>query len=169
MKTATAHSLVISGSLYVLTITRAPAAAASSTSSSGVAAERRRDRGRIAQRLRRDPVLAVAAVQVAAEHAEAVRERARQRVEERLLLDRVALHAADVAPGHAQPAAVVEAHLADADRAVRQRAAMAARVAAQASVGQHVVELALASFARQDFSQVCHVRSLYWPCTAAFE
>ena len=56
---------------------------------------------RIAQRLRRHPVLAVAAVQVAAEHAEAVGERARMRVEERLLLDRIALHAADVAPGHA--------------------------------------------------------------------
>ena len=64
--------------------------------------DRRRHGGRIAQRLRRDPVLAVRAVQIAAEHAEAVRERAGVRVEERLLLDRIALHAADVSPRHAQ-------------------------------------------------------------------
>ena len=61
----------------------------------------RRDGLRIAQRLRCHPVLAVAAVQVAAEHAEAVGERAGIGVEERLLLDRIALHAADVAPRHA--------------------------------------------------------------------
>src|SRR5438034_193015 len=68
--------------------------------------EWRRDRGRIAKRLRRHPVLAICAVEIAAEHPEAVRERARVRVEERLLLDRIALHAADVAPRHLQPAAL---------------------------------------------------------------
>ena len=115
-------------------MTRAPRRSASRTSRSGDARERRRDGGRIAQRLRRDPVLAVAAVQIAAEHAEAVGERAGIRVEERLLLDRIALHAADVAPRHAQPAALVEAHLADADRALGQRTAVAAGVAAQAAV-----------------------------------
>ena len=126
---------------------------ASRTRSLGRGAERRRDRGRIAQRLRRHPVLAIAAVQIAAEHAEAVGERARMGVKERLLLDRIALHAADVAPRHAQPAALVEAHLADADRALRQRAAVAARVAAQPAVRQRVVELALARFAREHLSQ----------------
>ena len=108
-----------------------------------MARERRRDGGRIAQRLRGDPVLAVAAVQIAAEHAEAVGERARMRVEERLLLDRIALHAADVSPRHAQTSALVEADLADADRALGQRAAVAAGEASQAAVGQRFVELAL--------------------------
>ena len=111
-------------------------AARRATRSLGRRAQRRRDRGRIAQRLRRDPVLAVRAVQIAAEHAEAVGERAGIRVEERLLLDRIALHAADVAPRHAAAGRRVEAHLADADRAVGQRTAVAARVAAQTAVGQ---------------------------------
>ena len=81
------------------------------------------------------------------------------RVEERLLLDRIALHAADVAPRHQQPAALVEAHLADADRALGQRTAVAARVAAQPAVGQRVVQLALARLAREHLSQCGH-RSL---------
>ena len=55
-------------------------------------------RGRLVpERLRGDPVLAVAAVIVAAEHAEGQRPGARQRVEERLLLDRVELQAGHVA------------------------------------------------------------------------
>ena len=57
-------------------------------------------------------------MQVAPEHAEAVGERARIGVEERLLLDGIALHAADVAPWHAERAATVEADLAHAHRAV---------------------------------------------------
>ena len=67
---------------------------------------RRRDRVRIAQRLRCHPVLAVAAVEIAAEHAEAVGQRAGIDVEERLLLDGIALHAADVAPRDVQPSAL---------------------------------------------------------------
>src|SRR5207253_1258962 len=86
---------------------------------------RRRARVRIAQRLRCHPVLAVAAVQVAAEHPEAVGQRAGVDVEEGLLLDRVALHAADVAPRHLQASAFVESNLADADRALRTRAPLA--------------------------------------------
>ena len=92
-------------------------------------------------------------MQIAAEHAEAVGARTRIGVEERLLLDRIALHAADVAPRHAQPSALVEANLADADRAFGQRAAVPARVAAQPAVGQHVVELALAGLAREHISK----------------
>ena len=75
------------------------------------------------------------------------------RVEERLLLDRIALHAADIAPGHLQAAALVEAHLADADRADRERAAVAAGHAPQTAVGQLLVELAVARFARQNVSK----------------
>ena len=53
------------------------------------------------------------------------------RVEERLLLDRIALHAADVAPRHVELAVAIEAHLADAERAVGDRALVAAGVAAE--------------------------------------
>jgi hypothetical protein len=51
-------------------------------------------------------------VQVAPEHADAVREGAWIGMEERLLLDRIALHAADVSERHAQPTAIVESHFA---------------------------------------------------------
>ena len=97
----------------------------------GLRIDRRRDGRRIAKRLRRHPVLTVRAVEIAAEHAEAVRERARMGVEERLLLDRIALDAADVAPRHLQGSTFVESNFADAGRALRYRALMATRVAAQ--------------------------------------
>ena len=52
-------------------------------------------------------------------------------VEERLLLDRVALHAADVSPGNIQPSALVEADFADAGLAFGNRAFVAAGITAQ--------------------------------------
>ena len=100
---------------------RAQARARRATSCSGEASQRRRHRGRIAQRLRRHPVLAVAAVQIAAEHAEAVGERARD------ARGRTASSRSDRtarrrrSPTAPQPSALVEAHLADAD--ARPRAA----------------------------------------------
>jgi hypothetical protein len=54
-------------------------------------------------------------------------------VEERLLLDRIALHAADVAPGDIERAAAVEAHLADASGAVGKGTRVAAGDTANAS------------------------------------
>ena len=108
---------------------------------------------RIAQHLRRHPVLTVAAVEVAAEHAEAVGERAGPGMEERLLLDRIALHAANVAVRHAEPPAVVEADLADADGTVWQRAAVSARGAAQPSVGERFDELTFVRLTREQLSQ----------------
>src|SRR4029079_2077887 len=92
---------------------------------------RRRDGVRIAQRLRRDPVLAIRAVQIAAEHPEAERERAGMRVEERFLLDWIALHAADVPPGDVQRPTLVVADLAHTERPIGNRAAMPAREAPQ--------------------------------------
>ena len=88
-------------------------------------------------------------MQIAAEHPEAVRQRAGIRVEERFLFDRVALDAADIAPRHAKPAPLVEADLADANRAFGEGTLMPAGVAAQTSVRQHVVQLAFARFARE--------------------
>ncbi len=119
--------------------------------------ERRRHRVRIAQRLRRHPVLAITAVQIAAEHAEAVGERARMHVKERLFLDRVALHAARIAPRHHQPPALVEAHLAHAERALGNLAVVAARVAVHPVVVETVIELAFARARGEDVFQSCHV------------
>ena len=69
-------------------------------------------------------------MQIAAQHPEAERERARARMEEGLLFNRIALDAADVSPGDAQLAAAIEPYLADPNRAVRDRALVAARIAA---------------------------------------
>src|SRR5712692_8128173 len=75
LKTATAHSLVMRGSLYVLTTAFAPSLTASRTRVSGVAPLRRNDGCRIAERLGGHPVLAVTAVKVAAQHSEAIGKR----------------------------------------------------------------------------------------------
>ena len=93
-----------------------------------------RDGVRIPQGLRGHPVLAVGTVEVAAQHAEAVGQRARPGVEERLLLDRVALHAADVAPRDVELAVADVPHLADAQGPFGNRALVAAGVAAQPPV-----------------------------------
>src|SRR3974377_1080065 len=74
--------------------------------------QRRRDGVGIAQRLRCHPVLAVGAMQVATQHAEAVGERARMSVKERLLLDGVALHAGGISPGDKERPAAIETHFA---------------------------------------------------------
>ena len=118
--------------------------------------QRRRNGSRIAERLRRHPVLAVPTVQIASKHPEAVRERAGLRVKEWLLLDRITLNAAHIAPGNEQTSAFVEPHLADANRALRQRTAVAARVAAQPAVRQPLVQFAFARLVREHLSQCGH-------------
>src|SRR5262249_22632085 len=75
---------------------------------------RLRRRGSIAKGLTREPVLAVAAVVVAAEHPECERIGTGLDMEERLLLDRIALQRPDVAPRHAELARLVRPDLADA-------------------------------------------------------
>ena len=88
--------------------------------------ERCRDRLRIAEGLRGHPVLAVGAVEIAAEHAEAVGECSGIGVEEGLLLDGVALHAADVSPGDIEGAVAIETNFADARLTFGDRAAVSA-------------------------------------------
>ena len=83
-----------------------------------------------------EPVLAVAAVEIAAQHAEGQRVGAGQHVEEGLFLDRVALQAGHVAPGHAQLAVLVEAHLADAAPPGADQAAVPAGQAAHRPSGR---------------------------------
>ena len=91
-------------------------------------------------------------MQIAAQHAEAVRERSGVGVEERLFLDRIALHATDVAPGHHQASAPVEPHFAHAGRAVRNLAVMPAGVAVHPAVVAFIVEIAFAHVALERLS-----------------
>ena len=72
-------------------------------------------------------------MEITPQHADAEREGPGVDVEERLLLDGIALDAADVAPRNVQPPAAIEAHLADAHRALGDRTLMPASVAPDAS------------------------------------
>ena len=101
---------------------------------SGVASSGGRNRMRIAQGLRGHPVLAVGAVQIAPEHAEAVGERSGIGMEERLLLDGIALHARGVSPGNVELAAAIEADFADSGLAFGNGAAVSAGKTADAAV-----------------------------------
>src|SRR2546421_944726 len=103
-------------------------------------------RGGVAQRLAGEPVLAVAAVEVAPQHPEGERVRAREGVEERLLLGGIALQGGDVSGGRVQGAVLVEAHLADAAAPRFDETAVPAGEAANraAPVRQPLDQLALA-------------------------
>src|SRR3954464_14081919 len=79
-------------------------------------------------------------MQIAAEHPEAEGQGAGPRVEEGLLLDRIALDATHVAPRHAQVAAAIDPHFADADGAVRNRTFVPASVTADAIPGDRFDE-----------------------------
>ena len=71
------------------------------------------NRFRIAQHLAGHPVLAIAAVIIAAEHAKGERIGAGQDMKERLLLDRIARQRPDISVRHEQRAVVIEAHAAN--------------------------------------------------------
>jgi hypothetical protein len=114
---------------------------------------RRRNGGRIAKRLGRDPVLAVTAVEVASEHAEAEGERPGARVEERFLLDGIALNAADVPEGHPESSSAVEPDLAYARRSIGNRAPMTTRVAPYPFSLQPIVKLTLYGLFREYLRQ----------------
>ena len=68
---------------------------------------------------------------------------------EGLLLDRIALQAGDVAPRHVEAPVAVEADVADAGRAVRDGAVVAAGVAADAPAVTTLVERSLSGTCRQ--------------------
>ena len=71
-------------------------------------------------------------MQIAAQHSEAVSKRSRVRVKKWLLLNRIALHAGNVAPGNVECAATVEANLANTGLTFGDWATMAAGIAADA-------------------------------------
>ncbi len=98
--------------------------------------------GFVAQRLRRQPVLAVVTVEIATQHPEGDGIRAGENVEERLLLCGIALQRNDVAPRDHKRAGVVEAHSADAAAARPDHAAQRACRAAQGTEPSELVQLA---------------------------
>ena len=98
----------------------------------------------IAQRLRGDPVLAIAAMQVAAQHAETEGARPRQNVEEGLLFYGVAMRRVDVAVGCVELSSAIEAHLADARETRRNGAPVAAGEALHPAAIERLVEFRFA-------------------------
>jgi hypothetical protein len=71
-------------------------------------------------------------VQIAAQHSETIGKGTRVGVEKRLLLDGVTLRSGDIAPGNVERATPVETNLADTGLSLRNRAAVAAGIAAHA-------------------------------------
>ena len=124
--------------------------------------QRRRYGIGIAQRLRRDPILTIATVQIAAQHSEAVGERARMGVEERFLFDGIALHPGGVSPGNIKRAAAVVAHFADAGLALGNGATVTARETAHTAVVEFLVEswIGLANSAVKDVAEGGHGKPL---------
>src|SRR5450631_130792 len=124
--------------------------------------QRRRHRVRITQRLRRNPVLTVSTVEIAAQHAEAVGESAGVRVEERLLFDGIALRPGGISPRNVECAAAVVADFAHAGLAFGDRAAVTARETSDAVVVEFFVErgVGLANSLVQDVAEGGH-RHLY--------
>jgi hypothetical protein len=77
-------------------------------------------------------------------------------MEERFLLNGIALHSTDIAPGNIQLASLVEADLAHARLTFRNRATVAARVAANAIALNRLVQVARADVLIQDLAKGGH-------------
>src|SRR5580693_6768681 len=101
-------------------------------------------------------------MQIASQHAKAISQRTRIRVKKRLLLNRIALHSADISPRHIQSAAAVVPHLANAGLSLRYRTAMPARITPYPIAIQLLVKLALANLLVNDIAKRSHQRNLYW-------
>jgi len=90
-------------------------------------------------------------MQIAPEHPETIGERSRVSVEKRLLLDRIALHSADVPPGNVEFSTTVIADFADPRLPFGNWAAMPASEAANAVPFNLLVEFALADVLVKNF------------------
>ena len=98
-------------------------------------------------------------MQIAAQHAEAVGQRAGIGMKERLLLDGIALHSADVSPGHIELAAAVVANFADARLALRDGTAVPASETADAVAVEFLVKFALANMLVDNIAKSGHPRT----------
>src|SRR4029077_13925907 len=95
-------------------------------------------------------------MKIATQHAEAVGQRTRIGMEEGLLLDRIALHAADIAPRDVEGSATVVTDLTYTGLPVGDRATMSACVATNTVAIQLLVELTLAHLLIDDFTKSGH-------------
>jgi hypothetical protein len=95
-------------------------------------------------------------MEVAPQHSEAVGEGSRIGMEKRLLLDRIALHPANVSPRNIQRSAAIVANLANSWLTVRNRAAVAASVATHTIAVELFVKLALTHVFVNDVTQSRH-------------
>ena len=93
-------------------------------------------RGRVAQGLGCQPVLAVTAVKVTAKHAKGQGDGPGQDVVKRFFFNRVGIECGHIAPGYAQFSGLVETHLADAAPTFPDQAAVSAGNAADGTAGQ---------------------------------
>ncbi len=82
-------------------------------------------------------------------------------MEERLFLDGIALHSADITPGHIECAALVVPHLADAGLTIGNGAAVTAGVAAHAVAIELLVEITLADVLVNDVAEGGHGEPRY--------
>src|SRR5258708_1760117 len=113
--------------------------------------------GGVAQGLRGHPILAIAAVQITAEHTEAVRQCSWMSMEEGFFLYRVALDAANIAPGHKQRSAAVVANLANPGLAFWDLATVPAGETPHPVAVELFVQFALANVFMNDFVQCTHL------------
>src|SRR5207253_10910345 len=97
--------------------------------------------GFVAQRLRREPVLTIPAVEVTTQHAECERVASGQAMEEGLFLGGIALQCGDVARRRVERSVFIESHFADPTTAWLDQTAMPAREAANRSRIQSCNEL----------------------------
>src|SRR5664280_2669529 len=97
-------------------------------------------------------------MQITAQHTETVGESSAEGVEEWFLFDGIALHPADVPPGHLEHSALVESHLANTGLSVGNGAAVSAREAAHTVAVKLLAQLrrSFPDFLLQDFLEVSH-------------
>ncbi len=110
----------------------------------------------VAQGLRGHPILAVGAVQITAEHSEAVCQCSWVSMEEGFFLYRVALDAADIAPGHIQGSTPVVANFANPRLAVWNFATVPAGKTPHPVAVELFVQFTLANVFMNDFVERTH-------------
>ncbi len=81
-------------------------------------------------------------------------------MEERFLLDGIALHAADVAPGHVKRSALVVTYFADTGLTIRNGTAMATGKTAYPVAIEFLVQVPLADVFVNDFTKGRHEKPL---------
>jgi hypothetical protein len=99
-------------------------------------------------------------MQIASQHAEAIGKCAGVRVKEGFLFDGIALHAANVSPGHVELTSLVESDFTNAGLSFGNWAAMSARETADPVALDWFVEIAFPDVLIQDFMEGGHRRNL---------